>query len=296
MRLRALSLLILPLLTLPAYADSVTLGSASSFGLLGGTVSNTGTSVVTGNVGATITNTGFPPGTATGFVCPPSCAAGDTTAVTAAYNAVFGTSGAFSTAEGLTSTGTFTGLASQIFVANTSGDTVIASPGTISTVTGINLTFDAGSNPAPIFIIQVPGAFTVNGVMTFTLGSGVQADNIFWIIEGSATSGVPADATISIGSSPAITFDGNIIAGDAFTMSAGSGGTGVLDGTINGCVFARNANTLAGQTDVGGCANTSAGGTGGTGGTVPEPGSMTLLGSGLIALVGLVRSRRARAF
>lgn len=51
MRLQRLCFLILPLLTLPAFADSFTLGSAVSFGLLGGTVSNTGTSIVTGDVG-----------------------------------------------------------------------------------------------------------------------------------------------------------------------------------------------------------------------------------------------------
>jgi hypothetical protein len=73
-------------------------------------------------------------------------------------------------------------------------------------------------------------------------------------------------------------------------MSAASGGSGTLAGTINGCVFAKNANTLAGTTDVNGCADTSAGGSGPTGGsTVPEPGSMALLGSGLIALVRIVR-------
>jgi len=289
MRLQRLWFLILLLLTRPAYADSVSLGSAVSFGLLGGTISNTGTSVVTGNVGAmnTITING---GTATGFICTPTsgapCTAGNDTAVTNAYTAVFGPTGAFTTAEGLTSTGSFTTATSQTFL----GGSVYASSGTISTATGTNLTFDAQGNPSAIFIIQIDGALTVNGALTFDLKNGAQADNIFWIVGN--------DATISVGSSGPITFDGNILAGDTFTMSAATGGSGTLAGTINGCVFAENANTLAGTTDVGGCADTSAGTTGGTGPTggnpIPEPGTMTLLGSGLIALAGLVRRRLHR--
>ena len=288
MRLQRLCFLILPLLALPAYATSITLGSASSFGFLGGTLSNTGTSIVTGNVGAMITVSGFyPTGTAIGTVYP----APSNPTVTAAYNDVFGPTGTFITAAGLTPTGTFTNAMNQTFL----GGNVYASTGTISTVTGTNLTFDAQNDSSALFIIQIDGTLTVNGSMTFDLINGAQADNIFWIIEGSTDPVAPADATISIGSTGAITFDGNIIAGDSFTMSAGSGGSGVLAGTINGCVFARNANTLAGQTNIGGCANTSAGGTGPTGGggsVVPEPASMVLLGSGLMALAGFVRRKR----
>src|ERR1039458_444200 len=266
MRLQKLWFLILLLLARPAYADPVSLGSAVSFGLLGGTISNTGTSLVKGNVGSTGTNTGFSPGTATGFICPPACTGGNTNAVTSAYAAVFGPTGAFSTADGLGPTGSFTTATSQTFL----GGNVYASSGDIATITGTNLTFDAQDNPSAIFIIQIPGALTVNGAMTFTLEGDAQADNIFWIVNNAAT--------ISVGSQGPITFDGNILAGDTFTMSSASASSGTLAGTIDGCVFARNANTLAGTTNVDGCENTSAGGTGGGGSPTPEPGSMTLLG------------------
>ena len=48
MRMQRLCFLILPLLTLPAYADTVTLGTAANFAVLGG-------AVVT-NIGPTIIN------------------------------------------------------------------------------------------------------------------------------------------------------------------------------------------------------------------------------------------------
>lgn len=81
---------------MPAFGTPFSLSTNdSSFGLLGGTISNTGNSVVVGNVGATTTITGFPPGTATGTVYPyPS----DPT-VEAAYTAF---ESDYSTALGLT--------------------------------------------------------------------------------------------------------------------------------------------------------------------------------------------------
>ena len=262
------------------------LGTAISFGLLGGTISNTGTSVtapfasnVIGDVGAKDTITGFPPGTATGTIFLGSNAPGTTVGI--AYADFLS---ALSAAESLTATGSVTTATSQTFL----GNTVYASSGDISTATGTALTFDGLGDPNAVFIIQIDGAFTVNGIMTFSLIGNAQADNIFWIVK--------SDATISVGSSPAIIFDGNILAGDAFSMSAQQGGSGVLAGTINGCVFAVNANTLGGITDVGGCAGTTAGGGGGGGGGggVPEPGTVALLCVGLLTLILYGRQSRKR--
>ncbi len=259
----------------PAFGSSinVNLNTASTFGLLGGTISNTGNSVVTGDVGATTTITGFDPitgpGTATGTIYTfPSNPTADH-----AYSDFVS---AFNTAQLDPSTQTFAGLTtSQTFLGN---NVYLSTATDVSSTTGINLTFNGQNASNPVFIIQIPGALTVNGAMTFTLENGAKAHNIFWIVGNIAT--------ISVGSKGPITFDGNILAGTSFTMSAASGGSGVLAGTIDGCVFAETANTLGGYTNVGGCADTTAGGpTGGGGGSgaIPEPAS-----AGLVSLGGLI--------
>ena len=59
----------------------------------------------------------------------------------------------------------------------------------------------------------------------------------------------------------------------------------MLAGTINGCVFAGTANTLAGQTDVNGCSGISA---------IPEPRSAGLAALGCLLGAWYVRRCRAR--
>jgi hypothetical protein len=247
----------------PALAAPINLGSASSFGLIGGTISNTGTSVVNGNVGATTTITGFPPGTATGTVYP----AGSPTA-TAAYNDFVL---AFIQGSGLTPTQSVTDLTTnRTFL----GNNVFNFPTLtdVTSTTGINLTFDAQSDSSKTFVIQIARDLTINGPLSFTLINGAQSNNIYWIIGRTQT--------ISSGGGP-VTFDGNILAGTSFTMSANPGGSGVLAGTINGCVFAETANTLAGTTQVGSCSAAA----------VPEPGTSALVGLGLLGAIGLIRFR-----
>lgn len=273
MRHRLIWLVVAVAAVMPAFGGIVTvdLGSASSFALLGSTITDTGISHIFGNVGATTTITINDPWVVTGTVYP----AGDPIAMTAygdfetAYNTSLGLGSTQPVLSSLGLTQTFTG--NNVYTFNN----------TISTTTGTVLTFDAQYNPNEVFVIQIDGAFTVNGALEFHLINGAQANNIFWIVEDAAT--------ISVGSSPPQTFDGSILAGTSFTMSAASGGSGVLAGTINGCVFSETANTLAGQTTVNGCLG---GGLPGGGPGVPEPGSLGLVSLG--CLLGILAWRKFR--
>lgn len=244
------------------------LGTASSFGLLGDTISNTGTSLVNGNVGARTTITGFPPGTATGTVYP---APSDPTVVAAYNDFILAYTQAFSDI----STPPTQSLADLTVNRTFIGNNVYTFPVTdVISTTNINLTFDAQGNGNEVFIIKTARDLTINGPLTFTLSNGALASNIYWI--------VGRTATISSGGGP-VTFDGDILAGTSFTMSANPGGSGVLAGTINGCVFAETANTLAGKTQVNGCSPTS----------VPEPSSMGLMAIG--CLLGALGLRKVRS-
>src|SRR4051812_21258953 len=156
---------------------SVNLNSAASFGLLGSTISNTGTSVVTGNVGvqnASGTITGFNP---TGTTVGGSVIAPGTTS---SNNAYIDFVNAFNAASLLASTQSYSDLTTnRTFIGNnvyTFGLT------NISTTTGINLTFDAQNDPNALFVIRTDGAFTANGALTFTLQNQAQASRIFWIV------------------------------------------------------------------------------------------------------------------
>jgi hypothetical protein len=253
-------------LVVPAFGSPVVnLNTAINFGLLGGTISNTGLSSIVGDVGATTTITGFPPGIATGTVYPfPS----DPT-VAQAYNDFLN---AYTQASLAPSTQSFADLTvDRTFL----GNNVYTSPLTdVVSTAGITLTFDAQGDSSQVFIIRITRDLTVNGPITFLLENGAQASNIFWIIGRTETidpTGVP------------LIWDGSILAGTSFTMSASTGGSGVLGGTINGSVFAETANTLAGTTNVNGNIATS----------VPEPASLGLLGLG--GLLGILARRKLRA-
>jgi hypothetical protein len=281
---------------LPAFGSTFTADMQSAvstgFTLVGDTISNTGgppvVTEITGGVGTPTSGggiTGFPTGTATGSV-----AAGGSSATTAyndfltTYNAAMALTGtATPTSASMTSSQTF--LGNNVYVMNSSVSTTAPTQLTVT-----QLTFNAQGNSNAVFIIVIPDNFTVNGNLRFNLINGAQADNIFWVVGQAATisvGGAPSDGTYGH-----IDFDGNILAGTTFTMNAANGGSGVLAGTINGCVFSASGMiNLAGSTNVLGCAAFSGNGNVPGPGGAPEPGTTGLLCCSMLGL-GLLFRRR----
>jgi hypothetical protein len=305
MKLRAFSVLslalVLPVAAVIVRADSIDIGTAAPFGVLGEAgVTNTGPTVVSGSVaGSTGTPavTGFPPG----IVVPtqgvlyttgvansgPGTPFGD---ALAAYNYAAGLSGGIS--EGSVSLGSG-GIGGTQATALSTGVYSFTSPTVLLNGT---LFLNAGANNNASWIFQIPAALTTasaSSVEVIDTGSGPFTGTITWDVGSSATLG----STTS--------FLGTVIslAGDSLDSGAtiGCGRVISLDASVT---LIDNTITTPGAT--GGCAQTTGSGTGGSGGTIggggggtiatPEPGELALLSVGLAALAFLAfRKSRARS-
>lgn len=241
----------------------ITLGSTvDTFGVLAGsTVTNSGPTVVLGNLGVSpgTAITGFTgiapggPGLASGAIHSADAFAGTAqTQLTTAYNAA----------------------AAAISTATVSGDLggLTFTPGvyTSSSSLGITgtVTLNALGNPNAQFIFQVASALTTAVGSAVVLINGAQASNVYWQVGSSATLGTSAS------------FSGNILA-----LSSISLGTGAV---LNGRALARNgAVTLLSNT-----VNTPAG----SGGPppplpTPAPSSLILVSTALLG-VGIYQGRK----
>ncbi len=187
---------------------TVLLGDASSFGVLAGTtVTNTGPTVVNGDLGVSpgTAVTGFPPGTVNGTIHSADAAAASAqTALTGAYTDAMGRT---PTTSGLSSIGNQT-LGPGIYNASSSLG-----------VTG-TLTLDGEGDPSSVFIFQVGSALTTDSASTIVPTNGAQACNVFWEVGSSATLGTGS------------TFLGSILALTSITVTTGD--------TISGRALARN--------------------------------------------------------
>jgi len=234
----------------------ITLGSTvDTFGVLAGsTVTNSGPTVVLGNLGVSpgTAVTGFAaispggPGVATGVIHAADPFAGTAqTQLTTAYNAA---AGAMSTA---TVAGDLGGLTFTPGVYTSS-----SSLGITGTVT-----LDAGGNPNAQFIFQISSALTAAVGSSVSLINGAKPSNVFWQVGSSATVGTSAS------------FSGNILAFSSISL-----GTGAV---LSGRALARNgAVTLLSNT-----INTTAG----SGGpppplNTPAPSSLILVSTALVGI------------
>jgi hypothetical protein len=190
---------------------SPTLGS---FGVLAGsTVTNSGPTVVTGNLGVSpgTAITGFTgiapggPGSVTGTIhSADGLSAQAQSELTAAYNA----------AAGAASTATKAG--------DLGGQTLFAGVYTSSSTLGITGTviLDAQGNPNAQFIFQIGSGLTTATNSNVLLINGAQPANVFWQIGSSATLGT-----------------GSLFSGNILSLSSISLGTGVI---LQGRALARN--------------------------------------------------------
>jgi hypothetical protein len=188
------------------------LASAATFAALGGSsVTNTGPSALTGDIGVS-------PGTSiVGFAAGSGTYTGteykaDGIAMGAQANVTI----AYNDAAGLTNC--------PVSVSGNLGGQTLT-PGLYKAtsslgITSGDLTLSGGGNPNGVFVFQIASAFTTTSGRTVILSDGAQAGNIFWQVGSSATIG-----TTSV-------VQGTILASASITMNSGS--------TLDGRALARS--------------------------------------------------------
>ncbi|MEX2625861.1 MAG: ice-binding family protein [Ilumatobacteraceae bacterium] len=192
--------------TATAAEAPVDLGTAASFSVLAGsTVTNTGSSVLSDDLGLHPGTdiTGFPPGIVNGTVH---------TTDAVALQAQSDTTIAYDDAAGRSDTATLTVLGGQTLVSGVYSGSSLDLTGT--------LTLDAQGDPDAVFIFKSGSELTTASTSTVALINGAQACNVFWQVTSSATLGSGSE------------FVGTLIALTSITAVTGA--------NVNGRLLARN--------------------------------------------------------
>lgn len=249
------SALLLTLSSFPAgAASSAIVGTASTFGVLGGsTVTNTGPTVVTGDVGVSpgTAVTGFPPGTFGGTLH-----AADAVAQQAQADATTGYNDLAGRASSAAVSGDLGGL--TLIAGVYTADSSILLTGT--------LTLNAQGDPDAVFIFQIGSTLTTATDSVVALVNGASACNVYWQIGSSATLGTSSEfvgtvvALTSITANTTATIEGQLLARNgAVTLD-----TNVIDsstcttGSIGGGTTPTTAATTTADTTSGDASTTAA--------------------------------------
>ena len=202
-----------------AAATSINLGAATPYAVIAGsTITNTGSSVITGDLGLYpgTSITGFPPGTVTGTTdAADTASSGAQTSATSAYGIAASATPATTVAAGTLGGGTT--LSPGVY-----------NSGSSLSLTG-TLTLNGGGDANAVFIFQAGSTLTTASSSSVVLSGGAQPCNVFWKVGSSATLGTTTS------------FVGTILALTSATLNTGA--------KVNGRVFAQTgAVTLNGNT------------------------------------------------
>ena len=194
------------------------LGSAQSFAVLGGsTVTNTGATVVNGDLGVSpgTAVTGFPPGSVSGGTTH----AGDATATAAQ-------AGAHKAYQDLVAEPCGTNLTGKTL--GTSPGAVTLSPGVYCFDSSAQLTGTLTLNGSGVYVFKIGSTLTTASKSSVVLAKGATAGNVFWQVTSSATLGTNT------------AFEGSILALISDTVTTGA--------SVSGRVFALTGSvTLSGN-------------------------------------------------
>jgi len=188
---------------------TVGLGTATSFAVLAGSgITNTGATVINGDIGSfpTTAITGFPPGTVNGTNhADDAVTQGAKTDLVTAYDDAAGRTPVTTVPTELGGTTLTAGVYDSL--AGTFG------------FTG-NVTLDGQGDPNAVFVFKMASTLTTATASSVTLINSAQSCNVFWQVGSSATLGTST------------TFRGNILALTSVTLVTGA--------TVDGRVLARN--------------------------------------------------------